>query len=391
MLVLFHEKQDSDFKSSIYNLTLRYLSERLSRSSELVYTNSEALIETIKARNVSRIITTKEISYKDSLIVKGLGIVLITIGYTEVLSETADLVIDPLAKSKSNFFAGTRYLIPEILNQLPLEQLAKEVDIDTASIANGIKNSSAESDILSIVNLFEKLNWDSQFFEMNVGFVSCFRLTPNIQKHIWKFVKDEGIDLLQYLCDCHDRESVATAEKNGYSFVDIRLTFERVLKNKVTITPRDGFEVRQGVLANYDGLEDFVSDSYKLSRYYFDLNFDRKKVLQFYTGWLKKAFLGEFDDYVFVLYHLNKPIGFCTIREKPQSAAQIGLFGINPSYSNNGMGNFLLKSALNLLLERGISYSKVVTQGRNYNAQRLYQRCGFVSSKTELWYHKWFI
>jgi hypothetical protein len=33
---------------------------------------------------------------------------------------------------------------------------------------------------------------------------------------------------------------------------------------------------------------------------------------------------------------------------------------------------------------------QVITQGRNYAAQRLYQRAGFVTRKTELWYHKWF-
>jgi RimJ/RimL family protein N-acetyltransferase len=32
----------------------------------------------------------------------------------------------------------------------------------------------------------------------------------------------------------------------------------------------------------------------------------------------------------------------------------------------------------------------VVTQGRNTRAQRLYQRCGFVTRSMELWYHRWF-
>jgi hypothetical protein len=32
----------------------------------------------------------------------------------------------------------------------------------------------------------------------------------------------------------------------------------------------------------------------------------------------------------------------------------------------------------------------VVTQGRNGAAQRLYQRCGFVTHALDLWYHKWY-
>jgi ribosomal protein S18 acetylase RimI-like enzyme len=31
----------------------------------------------------------------------------------------------------------------------------------------------------------------------------------------------------------------------------------------------------------------------------------------------------------------------------------------------------------------------VVTQGRNVAAQRLYQRAGFVTASTQLWYHRW--
>ena len=39
---------------------------------------------------------------------------------------------------------------------------------------------------------------------------------------------------------------------------------------------------------------------------------------------------------------------------------------------------------------RGIDRVQVVTQGRNVRAQRVYQRCGFVSAQLQLWYHRWF-
>ena len=34
--------------------------------------------------------------------------------------------------------------------------------------------------------------------------------------------------------------------------------------------------------------------------------------------------------------------------------------------------------------------SKIICVGRNYAAQRLFQKCGFITKSTELWYHKWF-
>jgi len=50
----------------------------------------------------------------------------------------------------------------------------------------------------------------------------------------------------------------------------------------------------------------------------------------------------------------------------------------------------MIGQSLELLRQEGITHAEVVTQGRNYGAQRMYQRCGFVTRTTELWYHKWF-
>tara|TARA_Y100000031_G_C7967214_1_gene268715 strand:- start:160 stop:300 length:141 start_codon:yes stop_codon:yes gene_type:complete len=41
------------------------------------------------------------------------------------------------------------------------------------------------------------------------------------------------------------------------------------------------------------------------------------------------------------------------------------------------------------LIDKKCSKVFVVTQGRNYAAQRLYLNVGFLTKETELWYHKW--
>ena len=47
------------------------------------------------------------------------------------------------------------------------------------------------------------------------------------------------------------------------------------------------------------------------------------------------------------------------------------------------------ESALDWFATQGVEKVTVVTQGRNGAAQRLYQRCGFVTGSIHLWYHKW--
>ena len=51
----------------------------------------------------------------------------------------------------------------------------------------------------------------------------------------------------------------------------------------------------------------------------------------------------------------------------------------------------LIAAALDWCEAEGAEEVAVVTQGRNVAAQRLYQRCGFVTQRLELWYHKWFL
>jgi GNAT superfamily N-acetyltransferase len=69
---------------------------------------------------------------------------------------------------------------------------------------------------------------------------------------------------------------------------------------------------------------------------------------------------------------------------------RIGLVGVAPGYQGKGVGKGLVQRALQWCVEQDFPRVEVVTQGRNLQAQRLYQSCGFQIERTELWYHKWF-
>jgi ribosomal protein S18 acetylase RimI-like enzyme len=75
---------------------------------------------------------------------------------------------------------------------------------------------------------------------------------------------------------------------------------------------------------------------------------------------------------------------------KTDNKASIGLFGIDPSCGGKGFGKILIERVLFSLLKQGVETVSVATQGRNYAAQRLYQRAGFCNEKMEIYYHKWF-
>lgn len=294
---------------------------------------------------------------------KGLNIVSIILGSREKNHKYADIVIDCLNNDDKRYFTGERY-----------------------SLCKG--NSVQIGEFNEIVNLILKLKWDSKFHGYNVAYLSCMHLTENIIYQVENFIKKEDIRLVEYLCNCHDRRSVLSAEKNSFHFVDIRLSYRKKIQDKTNCS-LGIFLLRKADEHDIPVLQAISKYIYKDSRYFFDNNFNREKVYDFYLGWVKKGILGQYDDECWCLCDKAIPVAFCTIKYKNSKTAAIGLVGVDVGYQSNGLGKKLMYSMFNRFVDKGIQNVFVVTQGRNYAAQRLYQSVGFRTYATQLWYHKW--
>lgn len=237
--------------------------------------------------------------------------------------------------------------------------------------------------------LIQKLDWDSEYFGFNVAYIQQSTLTPDEQSHIEEFVERENISLLQYLCNCHDRSSVTVAEEAGYSFVDIRFTFKWTADKQIPIFDVGKFRFDRATEDDIGALRTIAHDAYRDSRYYYDGHFDKEKIVNFYQEWVEKGVRGTLEDYVFALYDKDVPIAFCTIQEQGKEA-RIGLVGVDGNWRGQGIGTLLINSVLKKLQTDGFTSVIVVTQGRNYFAQKLYEKSGFLTEKLELWYHKWY-
>jgi ribosomal protein S18 acetylase RimI-like enzyme len=261
--------------------------------------------------------------------------------------------------------------------------------IDSAKYFSGEFFSMNNSDFAfeQVASLVFKMTWDSNFFGFPVAFIGSRYLSKNIQRFIDQFVKKNNIKLLEYLCNCHDELSVSVAEKNGYHFTDIRMTFELNLQKHTVLAP-EGYMIGLANESHIKSLKLYTKNMYKDSRYFYDGNFDLDKINSFYSEWIEKAVLGTFDHECYCIFENNEPIAFCTIRYN-KNTASIGLFGVSNGYAGKGLGKILLDDVLFRMKQKGLSQIFVVTQGRNYIAQRLYQNSGFRTFSTELWYHKW--
>lgn len=295
-------------------------------------------------------------------ILKGLNIVTITLGEMEKYYDFSDIVIDYKSRNNYRYFTGPDYSL--------------------------CRNPGME--FAEITDLITKMEWDSDFWGFPVAYLSSKYLTENIMHRVEKVIKREGFRLVEYLCNCHDNRSVEIAERNRFHFTDIRLSFEKKIEEGFEYALPEGITFSEAGKKDIPMLKEISKDLYQDSRYFFDENFNRNKVQKFYQLWIKRAVLGEYDDACFCLCEKGVPLGFCSIKYNfPSKSASIGLFGLSRKYHGRGLGKALLLMVSSELRRKNIARIDVVTQGRNYAAQRLYQRAGFLTKATELWYHKW--
>jgi dTDP-4-amino-4,6-dideoxy-D-galactose acyltransferase len=345
--------------NSDYDIQLKKVIEHIPEEVILISTN-DLKLNLIELESIAVVISSN-LSKEWCYLLRGLSVVTICFGCREYYIDLVDLVIDYKYADGDHYFTGPCFNY----------------------------NHVSPSSFFEVTELVKKLDWDSKFFGINVAYISCLHLSENIYKAITKYISANNIQLIEYLCNCHDRRSVLIAEKSGFTFVDIRLTFVKLLKNVEPVFPIDGLIFRKATDADIPNLEAMAGQIYAKSRYFFDENFGAEKAKEFYESWIRKAVRGEFDDECWCLTKGEIILAFCSVRYTQSRSAQIGLLGVQDAYVGHGIGKHIVKRVIEMLAKKGTAELTVVTQGRNYSAQNLYQSIGFRTRQTQLWYHKW--
>ncbi len=242
------------------------------------------------------------------------------------------------------------------------------------------------------------LDWDSNFFGRRIARVEADRLTSHDLEKILHWSQEQGIECLYFLCSPDDDDSVVLAESAAFHLVDIRIELNwkprEIAKAETTVIR----EYREPDLAE---LQQIASQVYTNTRFSLDNHFASDQVAELYKEWLTVSCRSE-SHKVFVAADENGLAGFITCESvgSPTSKdglapdatiiGRIGLLALSAEAQGKGYGQQLVQLAQNYFFAAGATEVRVVTQGRNIAAQRLYQACGFRTYKVGLWYHKWF-
>jgi dTDP-4-amino-4,6-dideoxy-D-galactose acyltransferase len=237
-----------------------------------------------------------------------------------------------------------------------------------------------------MIELCRQLEWDSQFFGRRIARIEHDRLTTQSLREILAWCQEQGTECLYFLCSPEDDSSVALAESADFHLVDIRV--ELNWKAEPPASP-PAIVIREFQESDLALIQQIASQSYTNTRFSYDHRFPADRVAELYKEWLTGSCRNT-SHKVFVAENQNAPAGFITCQFDSAEVGRIGLLGVGNQSQGKGYGQQLVQTAQQFFNQAGAREVRVVTQGRNIAAQRLYQSCGFRTYKVGLWYHKWF-
>lgn len=233
------------------------------------------------------------------------------------------------------------------------------------------------------------LPWDSEFFGHRIARLDGPSLRPDEIESIVEWCQARRVECLYFLAGSNCPETITTAEQNGFGLKDLRVTYEA----KSAFGTRDigrcsggSLKVRTSTPADLGRLVEIARVAHLDSRFFFDHRFDRERAAALYEVWIRKACA---NNHVLVGEVEGQPAGYFSCHRIGEHAGGIGLVAVDARCHGQGLGRAMLNAALDWFVEQEITEVRVVTQGRNVAAQRLYQGAGFRTRTVEIWYHKW--
>lgn len=208
--------------------------------------------------------------------------------------------------------------------------------------------------------MFTRLDWDSEFFGFPIARVDA----DADPRYIVEALKKESYTCA-YLLLGPKTFQIERAEQAGFRMADLRVEYSWT----GTQAKPDQIETIETSRA----LENLARSAFADSRFFVDSRFPRERVEDMFALWVRKSslILGIHDR------------AFITVDAK-DGFSQIGLIAVEHALRGQGIGKQLVQAAQATATE-----VRVVTQGRNRAACKLYESTGFAVRDTKLWYHWW--
>jgi dTDP-4-amino-4,6-dideoxy-D-galactose acyltransferase len=233
---------------------------------------------------------------------------------------------------------------------------------------------------------YEPLAWDSDFFGFPIGRVDS-TVDPAALTAAVGAADADGVRCLYLLCPGEDDELLAAAIDLGFRPYDVRMELDHRLDEGLAAAAPTDLAVRAATPTDEAVLESIARTRMAGTRFWNDPHFPRDRVADLYAAWLHRGLTTPPERLTlvtdrgegFVICHLDR-------------AAEVGgieLIAVAVTVERRGLGGALVAAADRAFVDAGMQKATVVTQSRNISAQRLYQRYGYRTSRSDAWLHRW--
>ena len=231
------------------------------------------------------------------------------------------------------------------------------------------------------------LDWDSEFFKVNIGRITAVELTGLIKA--LKTAKDRSYDCIYFETIFAKRGVMNYCLANDFNLVGIKMNLAVNLQSLDKSSYLEGISFIKKE-EYYHQIEKIVLNSCApLSRFAFDPRFGLKRTRRLYREWINKSFRGDFSETIIFSVEPDEIIsGFTTLR-KHSGKIFIDLFAVSEEFRGKEVSVKLFHSAKNWSRKNGYEQLFVLTQGYNIAALRSYQKNGFVTDSVNIIFHRW--
>jgi ribosomal protein S18 acetylase RimI-like enzyme len=193
----------------------------------------------------------------------------------------------------------------------------------------------------------------------------------------------DRVRCLYFMCPADSDEAMRRALDLGFRPYDVRIELEASLAED----GEGSSELREARAEEAPALELIARQRLRGTRFWADPGFSRERVADLYAAWLQRGLSGSPERLTLVVGEAD---GFVTCHFDPDAGiGTIELIAVAAGAERKGLGGQLVCGAKRAFANAGLRRARVVTQGRNLAAQRLYQRHGYRTTRVGLWLHRW--
>lgn len=193
--------------------------------------------------------------------------------------------------------------------------------------------------------------------------------------------RKEDIDLVIVRCDTQDTMVVEGLKYRGFEEIDVLVWYRKDLQD----IPEADEYIREAKDEDWPAIEKIARAAFaNYDSHYarIDAKLKTNKSTEAYVNWATSNRPGT----KMLVYDDGWIKGFILVDLKMSGH----LYGVDPHTQGQGIGSKLVIAAMNEVKKTGVDTFSISTQKQNKNSIRVWEKLGFVESRSFYTFHKWY-